>query len=65
MEVYRAYGLRDLGRLDVIWDGAQARVLETNVSPGMTELSLFPAACKAAGLTLSGVLDRLVSQYAR
>ena len=65
LEVYRAYGLRDLGRLDVIWDGAQARVLETNVSPGMTELSLFPAACKAAGLTLSGVLDRLVSQYAR
>lgn len=65
LEVYRAYGLRDLGRLDVIWDGAQARVLETNVSPGMTELSLLPAACKAAGLTLSGVLDRLVSQYAR
>ena len=24
LEVYRAYGLRDLGRLDVIWDGAQA-----------------------------------------
>ena len=61
LEVYHAYDLRDLGRIDVIWDGAQARVLETNVSPGMTELSLFPAACKAAGLTLSGVLDRLVT----
>lgn len=64
LEVYRAYDLRDLGRIDVIWDGAQARVIETNVSPGMTELSLFPAACAAAGLSLSGVLDRLVSQYA-
>lgn len=64
LEVYRAYGLRDLGRIDVIWDGAQARVLEANVSPGMAELSLFPAACAAAGLSLSGVLDRLVSQYA-
>ncbi|WP_139651735.1 D-alanine--D-alanine ligase family protein [Raoultibacter phocaeensis] len=64
LEVYRAYGLRDLGRIDVIWDGAQARVFETNVSPGMTELSLFPAACTAAGLSLSGVLDHLVSQYA-
>ena len=31
----------------------------------MTDLSLFPAACRAAGLTLAGVLDRLVSQYAR
>lgn len=65
LEVYHAYGLRDLGRIDVIWDGAQARVLETNVSPGMTELSLFPAACKAAGLTLSGVLDRLVTAAAQ
>ena len=64
LEVHRAYDLRDLGRIDVIWDGAQARVIETNVSPGMTELSLFPAACAAAGLSLSGVLDRLVSQYA-
>lgn len=64
LEVYRAYDLRDLGRIDVIWDGAQARVFETNVSPGMTELSLFPAACAAAGLSLSGVLDKLVTQYA-
>ncbi len=64
LEVYRAYGLRDMARIDLIWDGAQARVMETNVSPGMTELSLFPQACKAAGLTLSSVLDRLVSQYA-
>lgn len=64
LEVYRAYGLRDLGRIDVVWDGAQARVFETNVSPGMTELSLFPAACAAAGLSLAGVLDHLVSQYA-
>ncbi|BDE95149.1 D-alanine--D-alanine ligase family protein [Raoultibacter timonensis] len=64
LEVYRAYDLHDLGRIDVIWDGAQACVIETNVSPGMTELSLFPAACAAAGLSLSGVLDRLVSQYA-
>ena len=45
-------GCATLGRIDVIWDGAQARVFETNVSPGMTDLSLFPAACRAAGLTL-------------
>lgn len=61
LEVYRAYGLRDFGRIDLIWDGAQARVMETNVSPGMTDTSLFPAACKAAGLSLSGVLNELVN----
>ena len=64
LEVYRAYNVRDLARIDLIWDGAQARVFEVNVSPGMTENSLFPAACKAAGLSLSGVLNELVSQYA-
>ena len=63
LEVYRAYNVKDLGRVDLIWDGAQARVFEIDVSPGMTENSLFPAACKAAGLSLSGVLDRLVSNY--
>lgn len=60
LEVYRAYEIQHLGRIDVIWDGAQARVLETNVSPGMTEASLFPAACEASGLSLSAVLNELV-----
>ncbi|MEG0027058.1 MAG: D-alanine--D-alanine ligase [Raoultibacter sp.] len=63
LEVYRAYGVRDLGRVDMVWDGARARVLEIDVSPGMTELSLFPAACAAAGLSLSSVFDALVSRY--
>ena len=63
LEVYRAYDVHDLGRIDMIWDGAQARVFEVDVSPGMSERSLFPAACKAAGLSLSAVLDSLVRQY--
>lgn len=64
LEVYRAYNVRDLARIDLIWDGAQARVFEVNVSPGMAETSLFPAACEAAGLSLSAILNELVSQYA-
>ena len=64
LEVYRAYNVRDLARIDRIWDGAQARVFEVNVSPGMAERSLFPAACAAAGLSLPNVLNELVSQYA-
>ena len=65
LEVYRAYNARDLARIDLIWDGAQARVFEVNVSPGMAERSLFPAACAAAGLSLSSVRNELVSQYAK
>lgn len=64
LEVYRAYNIRDLARVDLIWDGAQARVFEINVSPGMAERSLLPTACVAAGLSLPSVLDELVSQYA-
>ncbi len=63
LEVYRAYDIRDLGRVDMIWDGGQARVFEVDASPGMGEHSLFPAACKAAGLSLPSVLDSLVRQY--
>ena len=60
LEVYRAYCVRDLGRIDLIWDGGQARCFEVDVSPGMTNRSLFPAACEAAGLSLSAVLNELV-----
>ena len=64
LEVYRAYSVVDLGRIDMIWDGGAARCFEVDVSPGMTDHSLFPAAVRAAGLTLAEVLDELVSQYA-
>ena len=63
LEVYRAYSVVDLGRIDMIWDGGAARCFEVDVSPGMTDNSLFPAAIKAAGLSLSEVLDELVSLY--
>ncbi|MCI8469538.1 MAG: D-alanine--D-alanine ligase [Eggerthellaceae bacterium] len=61
LEVYRAYGVRDLGRIDMIWDGSRARCFEVDVSPGMSDASLFPVACQAAGLTLPGVLNALVT----
>ena len=60
LEVYRAYNCRDLARIDLIWDGAESRVFEVNVSPGMAEDSLFPLACEASGLTLPAVLNELV-----
>lgn len=60
LEVYRAYCVRDLGRIDLVWDGAQAKCFEVDVSPGMTYHSLFPTSCEAAGLTMSAVLNELV-----
>ena len=66
LEVYRAYGARDLVRVDLVWDGGAARCFELDVSPGMTPHSLFPMACSAAGLTLPKVLNTLVEEaYAR
>lgn len=41
LEVYRAYGARDLGRVDLVWDGGAARCFELDVSPGMTPHSLL------------------------
>ena len=63
LEVYRAYNVVDLGRIDMIWDGGSARCFEVDVSPGMSSSSLFPVAVKAAGLTLSEVLDDLVKLH--
>ncbi len=61
LEVYRAYSVRDLGRIDLIWDGAQAKCFEVDVSPGMALHSLFPTSCEAAGLSMPAVMDELVS----
>lgn len=60
LEVYRAYSVRDLGRIDMIWDGSQAKCFEVDISPGMTSHSLFPLSCEAAGLSMSAVLNELV-----
>ncbi|VBB47894.1 D-alanine--D-alanine ligase [uncultured Desulfatiglans sp.] len=47
-------------RTDMILQGDDFFVLETNTLPGMTQRSLFPLAARAAGLNLSDLLDRLV-----
>ncbi|MDR3053396.1 MAG: D-alanine--D-alanine ligase [Coriobacteriales bacterium] len=59
LEVHRSHGCRDLSRVDLIWDGTEVKVLEVNISPGMTEHSLFPMACKAANLPFEDFLAQL------
>ena len=62
LEVYRAFGMEGYGCVDLIWDGAQAQVLEVNVTPGLAERSVFSAACEASGLSVPAVLDRLIEE---
>jgi D-alanine-D-alanine ligase len=66
LEVHRSFGCRDLSRVDMFWDGQYAKVLEINVSPGMSELSLLPMASKAANIPFGTLLnDLLESALAR
>jgi D-alanine-D-alanine ligase len=52
---FEALGLRHLSRVDFIVDpNGTAWFLEANVTPGMTETSLFPQAISADGQTLPG-----------
>ena len=48
-------------RTDMIIRDESVYVLETNTIPGMTENSLFPLAARTAGLSLSALLNRLIS----
>ena len=50
-------------RTDVIIRDGTVYLLETNTIPGMTGNSLFPLAARQTGLSLAGLLDRLI-QYA-
>jgi D-alanine-D-alanine ligase len=48
-------------RTDMIINEKGIFVLETNTIPGMTPQSLLPKAAKAAGISFSELLDRLIA----
>ena len=66
----RRSGLRDMSpdRHDRRRDGV-AHFLEVNVSPGLTETSMFPMSVAAAGHDLgalySGLIDRSIERFRR
>lgn len=60
-KAHQALGCDVWSRTDMIVRGEEIYVLETNTIPGMTENSLFPLAARTAGLSLSQLLDRLIS----
>ena len=62
IEVFKVLDLKDIARIDfrVSPDG-KPFLLEVNTIPGMTELSLFPMACKKIGLDFDEMISILVS----
>ncbi|MEA2682686.1 MAG: D-alanine-D-alanine ligase [Chloroflexota bacterium] len=63
VRAHRLIGARGLSRVDMICDGDGAVwILEVNTLPGMTELSLFPDAARAAGLDFKALVNRLVRE---
>ncbi len=65
VRVHETLGLADLSRTDaIITPDGKVHFLEVNVSPGLTETSMFPMAIEAAGYELGDVIARLLAARA-
>ncbi len=61
LRIFEIFELKDLARIDFRVDReGNPYVLEVNTIPGMTELSLFPMACKRAGLSFDEMIEELL-----
>jgi len=59
-KAHDSLGCKTWSRTDMIISGDDVYVLEVNTIPGMTENSLVPLSARAAGMSLSQLLDRLI-----
>ncbi len=65
VRVHEVLGLADLSRTDaIVTPDGEVHFLEVNVSPGLTETSMFPMAVEAAGYELGDVIARLLAARA-
>lgn len=60
MEAHRVLRCSAWSRTDMILKDEEIYILETNTIPGMTATSLVPLAARAAGMSMSDLLDRLI-----
>lgn len=65
IRAYQALGCEGMGRVDMIARETDSVVLEVNTIPGMTPTSLLPDAARAAGISFSELLDRIVENALR
>ncbi len=68
LAAHHTLGLRDVSRTDMIVDAdGVPHFLEVNVSPGLTETSMFPMAVAEAGYELgalySGLIERAITRF--
>jgi D-alanine-D-alanine ligase len=65
-EAHRVLGLRDVSRSDfIVGEDGSFVLLETAITPGTTETSVFPYACTASGTTLGEVARDLLLRAVR
>jgi D-alanine-D-alanine ligase len=61
VRAHEVLGLRDVSRSDfIVEEDGSFVVLETAITPGTTETSVFPFACTASGTTLGEVASDLL-----
>ena len=60
IRAHEALLCRVWSRTDMIVQGEDIFMLETNTIPGMTETSLIPLAARTAGMSMTALLDRLI-----
>lgn len=61
LTAYESLGCRGYARVDTIVEKDQVYILEINTLPGMTVTSLIPQQAKAAGLSFSELLDKIIA----
>jgi len=63
LATYRLLGCHGVARVDLMLDeeSGELSVLETNVSPGLTETSLLPLAADAAGIGFDELVERILA----
>ncbi len=62
-KLYQLLQCKGMVRFDYILVGDEFYFLEANTIPGFSEQSLFPQQIKAAGLTISEVLDDIIDEH--
>ncbi|MDN5347380.1 MAG: D-alanine-D-alanine ligase [Clostridia bacterium] len=62
LRTYKTLGCRGFARIDfIVEDGQKPKVLEVNTVPGLTEVSLFPDAARAAGMGFADLVEKIIS----
>lgn len=62
VRAHRVLHCRGVSRTDMIVNGDEVTVLETNTLPGLTNTSLLPLAARIAGISFPELLDLLIAE---